>query len=433
MYNVPQVYPWGGASLSSPSNNFFKHFLKNTALGRLVLFILYSIIGFITSLLGRLLGLHRYDNIFIICERWHEARDNGYALFKYIRTTYPTYPVFYVFDTRQKNIDSHKIHALGNILPHRSIKTLIYLYFARYIASPHIDIAFMIKRYFGDHVWNQKISCFLQHGVTKDRLGKYYQQIGSTFDIIISGALPEFEFLKEESKNLHITPIYTGFARWDRLHNLPTPKRSILIMPTWRQYLVYPSCGAKDDLSERISFLKSTDYYIYWQNLLDSPEVHNILASNDIQIVFYAHPNLYNSLGSPIFSSSSPSIHIADPSKDDLLSIIEESAMLITDFSSIFWEFSYMKRPIIYYQFDKNSFREKHYQQGYFSYSRDGFGPVLTDHSALVQKIQDYIQKDFTPEPSFLQKSALHFNLWDDKNSHRNFITITSFSKRNSS
>ena len=41
---------------------------------------------------------------------------------------------------------------------------------------------------------------------------------------------------------------------------------------------------------------------------------------------------------------------------------------MITDYSSVFFDFSYMRKPVIFYQFDEKKFRKAQYAEGYFSY-----------------------------------------------------------------
>lgn len=48
-----------------------------------------------------------------------------------------------------------------------------------------------------------------------------------------------------------------------------------------------------------------------------------------------------------------------------------EGSMMITDYSSVAFEFAYLRKPIVYYQFDKKAFFEKHtYRKGYFDYEK---------------------------------------------------------------
>ena len=45
----------------------------------------------------------------------------------------------------------------------------------------------------------------------------------------------------------------------------------------------------------------------------------------------------------------------------DYQKILIKSSLLITDYSSVFFDFSYMKKPIIYTQFDYELHRKVHY------------------------------------------------------------------------
>ena len=47
--------------------------------------------------------------------------------------------------------------------------------------------------------------------------------------------------------------------------------------------------------------------------------------------------------------------------------------MLITDYSSVYFDIAYMRKPIIFYQFDEEEFRRKHYQRGYLREENLGY------------------------------------------------------------
>ncbi|MGL4388170.1 MAG: CDP-glycerol glycerophosphotransferase family protein [Brevinema sp.] len=397
-----------------------RHFLKIT----LGLFII-SVFSFCV---GILIGLHRKNDIFIICDRWNDASDNGFALFKYLRETYPNKPIYYIFDTSQKNYHYEKIKDLGNILSYRSLKMFVYLYFARYIASSHTHIMWLCKDFLGTKIWQQKISCFLQHGVIINKLGEYFDHINQ-FDIIVTGSALEHTFLEEETKNLSIKPIYTGLARWDRFDKKNNTDRMILVMPTWRKPYYEAEENKNKSVPELLSQLKNTDYFLKWQAFLNSTKLHELLQYSKVSLSFYGHPNLYNFFNTPVFSSNYSLISIANPRKDDLQQFIEKSSLLVTDFSSIFFEFAYLKRPMIYFQFDEAEFRANHYQEGYFSYKRDGFGPIFDEIDDVIDKLEYYINNNFQMELEYLQKTEDHFVLYDDQNSKRNYEAIINFSK----
>ncbi len=195
-----------------------------------------AVMRVVTPVYSRMLNLQDKKDIFIICERWGEAeaRDNGYALFKYLRETYPEKPVYYIFNTSKKNIDYYKLLPLGNILPYGSLETFAYVSRAKYFATTH-TLLYQFERKGADI--DNITTCFLQHGVIINDLGDYFKNDIAVFDMICCGSVQEFEYLNKMSEGLHIKPIYTGLARWDRLHHIPAPKRQILIMPTWRKQM----------------------------------------------------------------------------------------------------------------------------------------------------------------------------------------------------
>ena len=67
--------------------------------------------------------------------------------------------------------------------------------------------------------------------------------------------------------------------------------------------------------------------------------------------------------------------------------------MMITDYSSVAFEFAYLRKPVVYYHFDKKAFFEKHtYRKGYFDYEKNGFGEVEYKEGKLVDDICNYIK-----------------------------------------
>lgn len=52
-----------------------------------------------------------------------------------------------------------------------------------------------------------------------------------------------------------------------------------------------------------------------------------------------------------------------------------------------------MEKPMIFYQFDKESFRQQHYEEGYFDYDRDGFGEILYDENDVIDELDRILGK----------------------------------------
>lgn len=62
----------------------------------------------------------------------------------------------------------------------------------------------------------------------------------------------------------------------------------------------------------------------------------------------------------------------------------------ITDYSSAVFDIAYLQRPVLYFQFDHDEvFSGGHiYKPGYFSYQRDGFGPVAETADELIANLE---------------------------------------------
>ena len=83
------------------------------------------------------------------------------------------------------------------------------------------------------------------------------------------------------------------------------------------------------------------------------------------------------------------------------------------------FDFGYMKRPVIYYQYDEEEYFKGHYIKGYFDYRRNGFGPVLVGFNDVLKQIRIVINNKFEIEEKYLKNQKLFFPLWDNKNSER--------------
>ena len=94
----------------------------------------------------------------------------------------------------------------------------------------------------------------------------------------------------------------------------------------------------------------------------------------------------------------------------------------MTDYSSVAFDFGYMRKPVIYYQFDDIKYYKNHYPKGYYKYSDDGFGEVIYGENELLRKLK-YITKN-TQKNKYLDRCNKFFRLYDIKNSLRIYKSI---------
>ena len=349
-------------------------------------------------------------NIWIISERGDDARDNGYFFYKYMKTRHPEQKIYYVIS--KDSADYEKIEALGSPIDYNSFKHYLYYSLSKVRISSNAwggDLPFtdyFLKMPF--LLGNRKKFICLQHGITKDYMPEFIAS-NIKIDILIAGASPEFEYMRDNFGHPENTVRYTGFSRFDNLHNIEC-KSQILVMPTFRKWI-----KSKE---------KGEEYFKKWNEFLNSEKINALLEKENLELVFYPHYMLQKYLN--CFNTNSKRIHIASFADYDVQTLLKESKLLITDFSSVFFDFAYMEKPVIYYQFDRDRYIKEHYDftKGYFSYDTMGFGPVVYDMESLIEKITDVANNNFTMENSYKNQVNTFFPLKDTKNNDRIYDAI---------
>lgn len=368
----------------------------------------------------------KYNDIWLISERETEAKDNGYCLFKYIREYKKDINISYIMDKKYKN-EYEKVNMVGNVIQYKSFEHKVAFILCNTLLSTHLGKVcpwnYRVYKLIFD-IRNRKKFIFLQHGITQndvsDILGPH-----SRIDLFICGAYPEYQYIKEVFGYNKNQVVYTGFARFDNLHE-GNVKKQILVMPTWRKNIVSTQSSKNKAVGDEV-FLES-EYYKLYNSLINNSRLINTLNKLDYKLIFYPHYEIQQYL--KYFSSNSENVIIASKDKYDVQSLLKESCLLVTDFSSVFFDFAYMKKPIIYYQFDKTDFFNNHYKKGYFNCDNDGFGPVIETEELLIDKIINYINSDLEIETEYKCRADKFFPLHDKGNCERIFQEICKYINR---
>lgn len=179
-------------------------------------------------------------------------------------------------------------------------------------------------------------------------------------------------------------------------------------MPTWRNWLSRET----NALGEKYEF-RETDYYKNWNSFLNNSRFIKFIEKNNLQVLFYPHINMQKFLKD--FNVKSKNIKITS-TKTDIQKVLKESAIMITDYSSVFMDFAYMCKPILFYQFDYNDFRQKQYGEGYYNY-KDGLGISVEKCDDLVDELIKLYEKGLNNK--YLKKMNDFFELKDQKNCER--------------
>ena len=353
--------------------------------------------------------MYRNRHIWLVCERGDDARDNGYHMFRYLRREHPEIDAWYII-TRE-SADYGKVAPLGNVAIRMSLR-----HWLLYIRAEKILTAFepnfcpsRSHRFFTYMKKRQKI-IFLQHGVIANDLPLYHQE-RSGFDLFICGAAPEYRFVSEHFNYKHNEVRYTGLARFDALHDIRV-KPIVLIMPTYRKWF-------RDQTRQEVA---DSEYVRRWRSLLMNPRLTELAERYDVQVIFYPHQLMQEFVD--LFSSPGSRIVIADFRHYDVQPLLMESSLLVTDYSSVHFDFAYMKKPLVYYQFDEEEVFEKHLGRGFFDYREMGFGEVVKQEADLLEIIRKYLDGGVEMEGFRLEKVEEFFPLHDRHNCERIYREI---------
>lgn len=361
--------------------------------------------------------LYKKKNIWLVSERGTDARDNGYHFFRYLRTHHPEINSCYVIS--KDSADRDRVASLGNTVDYRSLKHYLLFLGAECLISSHImgfspnNNYYMYRLAKGNHKAVKGKTVFLQHGVTKDHIPQLYQE-KTKLALFICGAKPEYDYISEHWHYRHNEVRYTGFARFDSLHNYET-KRQILVMPTWRIWLEHSVNASREKLME-------SSYFRHWSRFLKSGRLEAMAEKYNVTFAFYPHYQVQKYID--LFRPESSRIIIADFAHYDVQQLLKESMLLITDYSSVFFDFAYMQKPVLFYQFDEEEFRSHHYAQGYFDYRRDGFGEVVTQEHELLDLLEQYLKEGCCLKPKYQNRVRGFFPLHDHQNCERIYRAI---------
>ena len=350
---------------------------------------------------------NKKEEFWLISERGKEARDNGYALYRWIKKNHPEQKVKFIISSNSK--DLNRIEPEDRI-EFNSAKHYLAIWNAKCLISTHImgytpDLVFfsmLDKKY---NILRGKTKIFLQHGIIKDKLeGLFHGNIN--VNLFISGSDIEFHYLSDNFGFPKGIIRYTGLCRFDNLMNYKS-KKQILIMPTFRMY------------ADRNNFEES-EYFKAYRDLLSSNSFHEILEMYDYSVIFYPHYEFQSKIDSFKAINISSRITIADMNYD-VQTLLKESEILVTDFSSVFFDMMYMNKPVIFYQFDEEQYRKEHYKQGYLNYN--DVGPVVKTADSLITIIKTVVSnKDcIAPYQDYYNKT---FPIRDSNNCLRVFNAI---------
>ncbi|EAJ0509974.1 capsular biosynthesis protein, partial [Campylobacter jejuni] len=322
-------------------------------------------------------------SLWLFADMSYRADDNAEHLYRYVMKNHPEKNI--VFVLRKNSHDYKRLKKEGfKLVDPKSFKFKYLVFKADKLISSHID------RYFfealGENTLKTKDFVFLQHGITQNDLSSWLNQ--RQIDLFITGMQDEYDSIAGDFNRYKFTPKevkLTGFPRWDALlKNNQINTKQIIIMPTWREYIV--GSYSKKLMKRRFNpkFYES-EYFYRWGSFLHSKKLQELHEKYNYKIVFNPHPQIR-----PYLEDFNLPNYIIIPSVEmSMQKLFCESSLMITDYSSVAFEMIILKKPVIYYQFDQDYFFYKHFlKRGYYNYKKMEFSYLVNNQKDLIFYIE---------------------------------------------
>lgn len=370
-------------------------------------------------------------NIWIFSDREFMARDSGELMFRY--TNNEQAPIkrntYFVIDKHYE--DYERMKQYGKVVSYHTIKYNLLFLNAKYIISSHADgyvnNAFGKTRKYYVDIFNFEY-IYLTHGILLHDSSAWLNRINknTTLNVVTSpleykSILDGMYFFKQE--NL----IKSGLPRHDNLMKDDGVKEEnkILIMASWRSSLVGPVINGTQRRAYNPKFVES-EYYKFYNDLFNDKKLQEALKKYNYKIKFCIHPS-FRAQFNDFKGNEFVEIAIDVDSQYETKS----SKMLITDYSSAACDFAYLRKPVIYANFDLDHIYEIHYyNQGYFDYDINGFGPNCKTYEQTINEIIKYIENDCKLEEKYEKRCEEFFYYHDANNCKRVYDAIIEHDKK---
>lgn len=365
-------------------------------------------------------GLSReFAGAWVFIDRDVDANDSAEILYRWVQRERPEINSWFVL--RRESSDWPRLEAEGfRLVAYGTARFAALMMAAEHVASSHADrfITDPLPKRFGRKPWN---FTFLQHGVIKGdisgwlnpkRISTFVTSTEDEYDYI-SGPSP-FRFGPKEVR-------LTGLPRFDALLAQDAAvsdddRDIVLVMPTWRDYLVGAMVSSSRDRAGLDDFLE-TRYARALRDFLIDPALQDAVTRRGMRVVFMPHPNMRVYLDRFDLPST---VQVVSYDDVDVREMIARAQVLVTDYSSVAFNMAYVQRPVVYFQFDRDDYYTGHTERpGYFAYETHGFGPIVETAAEAAQSVEDALSGHV--DAQFRARMERTFPVRDGQNSRRVF------------
>jgi glycosyltransferase involved in cell wall biosynthesis len=349
-----------------------------------------------------------FREAWVLIDRVFNADDSAEHLYRYLVANRPEINAWFVIEGGTTDHKRLRRDGYRRIIPHGSLRwKLLMLNCAQLISSHADDVVVRPKAItdLGEPRWRLT---FLQHGVIKDDLSTWLDR--KNFDVFVTSTPAELHSVVDDHTTYRYTTKevkLTGLPRFDRVleegKRFPPDQRDlILIAPTWRQWLSESEPVVTGRHSVRDADFRSSQYAREWSAVVNSPELAELAERTHLKVALLLHPNLEATAK----MDTLPHVTTLSFEGQNIQEMFARARVLVTDYSSMFFNASYIERPVVYFQFDRDLMNAGWHtgRHGYFDYERDGYGPVTLTAAEAIAAITNTVESGPDPEPVYLER-----------------------------
>lgn len=291
-------------------------------------------------------GKHDYSNSWIIGAGDDRYENNVRTFYEYMQKKHPEIKIYWIADKLERIPISPSM-----LVKRGSVKNYLIALNASVGLSSHsdADIAPGLYRL----IKNRKTKIVhLDHGQAGLKSMDTGFWDGLVFDAMCCFSAYE-RSVKMECGIPEEKLFSTGYAHSDDYDVVSNDAsiRTILVMPTWRDFYIN---GDK--------VFENTMLYRVYKDFFSDKSFKTLCEKKGISVTFILHPtfdNYYHCEPDVLRHEYGDWVEVITGAQGDMHKKIADSDMLITDYSSLLWDFIYMNKPVLMYSFDWDEFKEK--------------------------------------------------------------------------
>ncbi len=358
---------------------------------------------------------YKNKHVWLTWDKLYKAGDNGEYMYQYCMKQKRN--IYYI--VKKDSPDYERLHKQNRkrCVVFNSLKAKLLSLHSEAILDTHANVISYcgfdgISRHLVCGLFNPEIIC-IQHGLTIQKIAQYQNRLFDNIKYYCCASQYEIDNIKQPMYDYSENQMsLTGLARYDGLKS--KEEKIILITPTWRRNVVNSSVAyIKKKHNDNF---KNSDYFSIYNSLINNNKLIECAKKNGYKIIYLLHPAMSGQLED--FTRNDYVEIIPATGNVNYEDILTRSALMVTDYSGVQFDFAYQRKVLIYYHPDA---LPPHYDDGGLEYETMGFGPICKNEEQIVNELCDNMNNGCKIASKYKQRADKFF-AYDDFNNCKRIL-----------